>query len=730
MKRLIWTPGIRVASSIFALAALTGQALAANEIEIVVVTAERRSVDLQKTPLAATVLTGDDLARRSVTTVDQLMFTTPSLTVNNFGQGNDFNIRGIGKGESNIQTPSGVVTYRDGIPILGGFVQDEPYYDITDVQVLRGPQGTFGGTNATGGVVFINERNADPTAGYSGYGQLQVGAYADVLAQGAINVPLSDTFAARFAVNAERRDSFYTINKGTGFSGDPGSVQRISARASFLWRPTDSLQVIFKTDYNYFDFGGYPADPSTATNDIFHIGNNAPNMAVDMSLRSVLDVKYTFESGISLRSLTGYQYGRASEVIDLDGGNAAPLTFSDIGIIKIWSQELDLVSPDEGPFTWVLGGFFQHETDDLPPRPGNKQFDIGVPQGIVDVVLTYHTPKQHEAVFGQVAYDITDAVQIQLGGRYNNSTFDLVDSQSTLLFGTPIPGTTFVVPCTGPTPACPVTRSGHEEDSKFTGKVALNWKVTADDFLYAFFATGHKDGGQNTTSNQPANILPEEVRNAEVGWKSSFLEGHIRTQVDAYWNDYKNFQVSLFDPTTQTSPILNAPAAKIMGFEAQAQGAWDHFSFDLSLAYLHSRFGSFFAINGGGTPGLTCALHSGGTDPLCQNLTGEGLVYAPNWTANLGGQYAFDIGDGSTLTPRVDYALVGPQWTSVFHSPGVHLQARNILNAQLSYDWANSWDVTAYATNLTDLHYVAAANVSLRYAGPPLQFGVRLTKGF
>src|SRR5213078_25043 len=107
MKRFVRTGGLRLAAAALATTALVGPALA--EVETVVVTAERRSVDLQKTPLAATVLSGDDLQKRNVTTVDQLMFVTPSLTVNNFGQGNDFNIRGLGKGESNIQTPSGVV---------------------------------------------------------------------------------------------------------------------------------------------------------------------------------------------------------------------------------------------------------------------------------------------------------------------------------------------------------------------------------------------------------------------------------------------------------------------------------------------------------------------------------------------------------------------------------------------------------------------------------------------
>ncbi len=91
------------------------------------------------------MLTGDDLTNKGIVVVDQLMFVTPSATVNNFGQGIDFNIRGIGKGEHNSQTTTGVVTYRDGVATFPGYFTEEPYYDLASVEVLRGPQGTFGG---------------------------------------------------------------------------------------------------------------------------------------------------------------------------------------------------------------------------------------------------------------------------------------------------------------------------------------------------------------------------------------------------------------------------------------------------------------------------------------------------------------------------------------------------------------------------------------------------------
>ena len=243
----------------------------------VVVTAERRTSNLQTTPIAATVLTGAELELKGVNAVDQLQFISPSVTLNNYGQGNSFNIRGIGKSETNSTVTVGVVTYRDGVATFPGYLQSEPYYDIQSLEILRGPQGTFAGQNATGGAVVITE--AAPTFGsYGGYLEGQLGNYDDKRLRGAINLPISSTFAARIAFNSEYRESFHEITGG--YTGHPGRLQSNSVRLSLLWKPTEALTVSLKEDYNHIDMGGFPADPATATNDRFKITNNAFNSAL------------------------------------------------------------------------------------------------------------------------------------------------------------------------------------------------------------------------------------------------------------------------------------------------------------------------------------------------------------------------------------------------------------------------------------------------------------------
>jgi iron complex outermembrane receptor protein len=693
---------------------------AAAPTQEVVVTAERRSVNLQRSALSATVLTGADLVKKGVATVDQLQFVTPNLTVQNFGQGNLFNIRGIGKADGSSSVSVGVITYRDGVASFPGYFQSEPYYDIANVQVLRGPQGTFAGQNATGGAVFINE--VDPSfGGYHGYIQGQYGDYNDAGLQGAVNIPVSDTLALRVAANSEYRDSFYTI---TGpHTGDPGRLQSNSARFSLLWTPTEALKVLFKADYNDINEGGYAADPPTATNDLFHITNNAHNSARDVFGRLVLNISYVLPDGITLKSVSGYQKGTTTLATDYDGTSAANLTLADRGDEQIYSQEFNIISPNAGPLTWVLGGYFQRDMTVFP----TGTFDIGAPFPFGGVTLRENefisgaNPKTTAAGFGQISYNITPALQIQVGARYTSSTSSNHGVSSLII---------------APIAAEFLAQNASESDSKLTGKVALNYTLDPNNFLYVFVATGHKAGGINGVNlvGVPARTFaPEDVTDYEAGWKATNFGGHLRTQIDAFYSDYKDFQVTIADPTvTGLTALYNAPSTtKIYGLEASGQAVFGALSFDFGASYLHSSLGKFFAEDPRFPATGSCNASTGPAAGTCMNLEGNDTPNAPHFTANMGAQYAFPLNNGDTLTPRVAYSHTDGSWATLFEnaSLGDRLSTRDIVNLQLTYQHQD-WLLTAYATNLNDDHYVAAVSSNLRFAGPPRQYGVRLRKDF
>jgi iron complex outermembrane receptor protein len=697
-------------------------------VQEVVVTADRRTTNLQKTAVAATVLSGADLTRKGIVTVDQLQFLSPSLTINNFGQGNDFDIRGIGKGEHNTQTTTGVVTYRDGVATFPGYFQEEPYYDIANLEILRGPQGTFAGQNATGGAVIVTTRDPTIGGGYNGYLLGRYGNYNDTSLQGAVNLPISDTLAARVAFNTEYRDSFYNI--GGPLSGDR-NLSYGSGRVSLLWKPTSSLTVSFKTDYNYLANGGYFGDaiinPLTGklnpTSDLFKFNNNFRTFATDQFVRSVLKVDYVDPgTDITFRSITGYQDGRSAWKGDIDGTDLpAPNYIIDEGVKEtIWSQEFNVISPSKGPITWILGTYYQSNDYNFP----HGQFDIGVPPGLFDEELNGVNNTYTAAVFGQLSFNLPDGFQLQLGGRYSNW------------------GTVNHVNYLVPEFAVNYFQNASEYGSNFTGKVALNWNIDRDNFLYAFVATGAKPGGLNTAlyfangvnfGPPPPPFRQEYVTDYEGGWKASLFDNHVHTQLGVYYNDFQHFQVIIPIPD---NPVLtteeNDPTStKLYGLEASAQGVWGDFAGNIGLGVGHSELGRFYAQDPRLATSGTCNLKTGPLTSTCLNLAGNPQTYAPDVTFDVGAQYNFHLPGGDLLTPAVSFSYISSQWATLFdnRAAGDYLAARDILGATLAWTHG-SFVTTLYGTNLLNDHYVAAVLSPIQLAGPPLQFGVSVMKTF
>jgi iron complex outermembrane receptor protein len=694
--------------------ATADQAVAtATTVAPLTITAERRTINLQTAPVAASVIPGSQLQNEGIESLDDLQFHTPSLTVADFGQGNLFNIRGVGKDLTNVQTPSGVVTYWDGIASFPGFFADAPYFDIANVEVLRGPQGTFAGQNATGGAVFITTNDAR-LGSFSGDIEGQYGNYNDGLLRGFVNVPIGDKLALRIAFNGERRDSFYTVAGPwtTPFHGTPGRQLLGSVRLGVTWQPTDALKIVFKADVNYLDHGGFIGSPTLATPsqlnpaDIFHVNSFINDYATNKGYTLTLNAAYTLPDGIILRSITGWQAGLGNANIDLT--ELFPTaSFEDYGREQIASEELNVVSPDnKGPLSWVGGLYYQHDYVSLLPGGGAPGFDIGLPHGGLDLELNYRTPKTTEAVFGQASYDITPALQLQVGARYTHETFGLTDDSPLLVGGVQVLDPVAV---------------GHTSDSGPTGKVALTWKVDDANTLYAFVATGRKAAGINTTpagiQTAPAAFSPESVTDIEAGWKPIFFDGHLRAQFGGYYSLYKNFQLSFATPNAPTMSFIRnlSGTTTLYGLEAEAQAVFGPWSFNASASYEHSSLGAAQV-----------------TDPVSGQpiqLGGRTAPLAPTWTVSVGAQYAIALGNGGTLTPRVDVSYLDSQWATPYQDFGDFLPSRTLLNAEIAYA-QGPYRLTAFATNAFNLHYIIATNIGLRYAGNPGQYGIRAERRF
>ncbi len=703
-------------------------------VQEVVVTAERRSTNLQTTAIAATVLTGNDLMKKGVFTVDQLQFVSPSITVNNFGQGNDVDIRGIGKGEHNSQTGTGVVTYRDGAATFPGYFQEEPYFDIAGIEVLRGPQGTFSGQNATGGAVIVNTQDPKINGGYTGYLLGHYGNYNDAALQGAINIPISDTLAARVAFNGEHRSSFYNISGP--WTGDP-NVNWGSARLGVLWQPIQQLKILWKTDYDYLQNGGYFGDAMTTkgTGSLFNFSNNYHTFATDQFVRTILKADYVDpSSGITFRSVSSYQQGRTAWKGDIDGmgfvsggvpGAGVDEYIAEAVNERLYSEEINIISPDnKGPFSWIAGAYYQNNRYLFPPG----RFVIGLPSPYgfnenLEGVNNTHS----SAIFGQVTYKIAPGLDIQAGARYS-SWFTANDPVRYYI-------PTFVA--FGYDFRSNVRYTGEN----VTGKVSLNWTIDPNNFVYAFVASGAKPGGLNTALYFGGGITPppfkqEYVTDYEAGWKTRLFNNHVKLQAGAFYNAFRNFQVILPIPNQPTQATeQNVPSiTKLYGVELSAQANFGDLSGSAGLGLQKSELGTFYSIDTRVTAvpaGTTCDLRKGPATSICKNYAGNKQTYAPDFTFNTAVQYNFHIAGGDLLTPSVTYAHISDQWATLYENPsqGDHLAARNIWGATLA--WTHGSYVTSlYAYNLFDDKYVAAIASPIRLAGAPRQFGISVLKLF
>jgi iron complex outermembrane receptor protein len=709
-------------------------------LQEIVITAQRRSENLQTVPIAVTALQGDELKSKSVLSVADLQNESPALSISNSGLTNSVNIRGIGLASGNPNVGNGVATYVDGL-FQPPIVSSNQFYDIADIEVLRGPQGTLVGSNSTGGAIFINSQN--PKIGEDG-GYILVGAgnYGQSSAEGAINLPVNDILAFRAAGEYIKRDSFYT-SLGPVHT-DAGSLDEKSGRLSMLFKP-GSFQALAKVEYTERNTGGYGATPEPGTQyspyastNPFNLDYDSPTENHERGLLTALELRQELPNGITLRSLSGYQDKNIHNLDDYDGTAentvANPqVTYDQYVREREWTEELNVLSPKDENYNWVVGAYLQHNKIDVnihengTTGPGGPTLYIFVPQN-----------KTTTGWFGQLNFKLAPQWELQTGLRY--STFK-VDGDGFVALVLPA----VACPSVG-VPAvwggCEVGNTGgNEQDGRMTGKVALNYSLDDNNLLYGFVARGYKAGGFNSPTS---NFDPETVMDYELGWKSTLLDGHLRTQLGGFYYQYHNFQFQEIILSNGNSGVLNLATATIGGIEATAQAQLGHWGMDGGFAYVHSHLpspGPFVDTHNlpGSASGLAqCAAGqtTGCFDYTPYLVTNDGgpNLYSPTWSANAGLEYTANLADNITLTPRVNYAFVSGQFTSLTYSEVLdYLPSHSLVSAQATLKLFKNWTAELYGTNLANKVYRSGQglnNYNYYFYGPPRQYGIRVGYNF
>lgn len=712
-------PGRSVALAIAVATALgTGVAAAQERVVLdeVVVTAERREVNLQDVPISATVLNADMLAAQGVDNIVEIQQVAPSVAINTYNRSTFINIRGVGIGQSAPTSNPGVAYYIDGVFIPHEQFIAQSFFDIESIEVLRGPQGTLTGQNSTGGAIYVRTP-APSVEGFSGSIDQTIADYDWYRTVGAVNVPLGETFAVRVSGVYDKRGSF-TDNIGPSPS-EPGSGEDRAIRAAMRYQPTDGMT--FDLRYEQFeretDYNAIKNRNDAVTSAPFVIEEDAISFLNQDGYRASLEARIDLSGTLQLRALTSYFDADNEDQADGDrtatalpvpgnlptsGPNTA-LYPGRVGLtrqgLETWVSELNLLSQGDAPLQWVIGGFYMDETTPVEVLRDNRNaVDFVQSNSTIDAEAV----NTSASVFGQVDYALNDAWSVDLGVRYSD------DEQEYTRFMLPGPPPAGCFPCTT------VTQS-----TETTGRVGLKYRASDATLLYATASKGYKAGGVNLDPRL-ASYEPETNKVAELGMKSTLADGRLRFNSAVFYSDYEGIQLSALTPVGPTllPNTLNAAPAQIYGIELEMTGQFGGLGFNAGLSALDSEFTEDALLTDSQTN--------------TNRVVPEGSVvpFAPELTLTAGVEYEFLLGS-TRLTPRVQVSYMDEQLATPFRYEATTVPSRTVADVRVTWLPVEQLRLEAFATNVLDKEYIAVQVQDASSAlggviyGAPRQYGVR-----
>jgi iron complex outermembrane recepter protein len=692
----------------------------------IVVTARRVSESLQRTPVAVTAVSGDALVARGVSDVSAIQQIAPNVTFNptasNSGSSNAavVFIRGIGQSDFYPQVDPGVGIYLDGVYVsrTTGAVLDA--VDVGQIEVLRGPQGTLYGKNTIGGAINITSRR--PANELGGYVEATLGRFGRIDGKVRIDAPLSESIRTAISFATLNRDGYYSQRDfATGREvGRLGDVNALTARFALDADVADGFTLQFTADWTrrreasagstlleVNATGLAPAINNTVTTaptfgipfDARYIsrGNPYVNYGDPRRSRSDLDVwgaaltaNWEISDALTVKSITAYRTSESTSDRDGDGSPALilqPFTLIDQ---KQFSQELQLLgSLWDNRVSYIAGLYFLDE---------RVFFDGPVNIAFVDTDNTANIRNRAYAAFGQLGVNVADGLRLTLGARY---TIDKKRNDARIFATRLIDPATFTSVPPFALPIQLLVDDARRTDEKFTPSVTVDYQFTANVFGYATYSKGFKSGGFSQRIAFPRTAAPafdpETVTNYEAGLKLQTSDRRFRLNMAAFYLDYSNLQVVIFnriEPQTQ-----NGGQATIKGAEAEFQATpVKGLNLSMAVGYLNARYD---AIN----PGTLIPA-------------GANLAYTPDWTLSGSINYDAELGEGWHLRPQADFAYRSAVNFDALNTPSLRQPGYAIVNANISLtDPSSTWRLSVGVSNLTDKRYIVGGFSDLPASG-------------
>ena len=714
-------------------------------LEEVLVTATKVSETIDSTPAAVTALTADMLGPGGIREVRDLAIAVPNLSVGDqFGVNRTF-IRGIGMTSIDLGADGAVAFLQDGAMIPRPSAQLAGFYDLEQVEVLRGPQGTLYGRGATAGVV--NMVTKKPTEELEGYARLTAGNYSAYTAEGAISGPFSDNFMGRIAGKIDRRDG-YGENLYTGKDIDDRDAYAV--RGSLRWQPMDSLDIVFmadyfeEDDYNYaFHYFGPTVVPEDQLPhnllggqtifDYYAARGRKPDQRNIVSDQDPLNqrdgksasalVDWDFAEGWKLKSITAWRDFSRFLRDDLDSSDVDMFGQNNyIEDSESWSQDFTFSGEALG-VRWLMGAnYFSEEMFGEVRVPltnlavlvnfqnANTPGWVDLPAGALDsgnYLQNGDVDVEAYGVFVEGRYAFNDAWALTLGVRYN---YEKREGTGAFVFD-----------------AIGVNVPTDREKSwdKVTPKVLLEYQTGNDGLLYAQFTQGFKSGVINIRSLNDV-IDPEFVDAYEIGYKMPFMDGRASLRAAAFYYDYTDLQVGFVNEQSVVETV-NAASAENKGIELELVARLtEGLTAELSATWLDATYTEFVTGD-----------YRNNFEPT--DLSGNNLQNAPEYTARVALQYQRPIAAGGSFIGRLEGSYQDDVYFTEFNNSDAFQEAYGLLNMSAGYEGGDGrWSVTGWVRNATD-ELVISNNIitaplygSVRVGSllPPRTYGLTLALNF
>ncbi len=726
-------------------------------IATVVVTARRTAENLQKVPVAVTAFSAKDLERQQIKSAQDLNGVVPSLVVSTgstLRNSETPTIRGQG---ATFGASPGVVIYYAEVPLPSDFFNNQQggpgkFFDLADLQVLKGAQGTLFGRNTTGGALVLEPHKPDPA--FEASLKSELGNFEARGAEGILNVPvIEDQLFLRLGAKYYERGGF-TENIATGAELDSRGFRTF--RLGLMWKPTDGIQNYLLGYYTHSaDNGtsqvleqinrtvtlgpinvGCAAVAASAASVEGHFATNYTNCgsdivaaqqargvrAVDLSTSpdDILDTggaidnfNYEISDALTLRNIASYQTYKHHYRWDEDGSNLPLNDFnnpddSNSSDFETYTEELQVQGRAWGGGLKYVGGVYYQYL-----QPTGVQQNLGLQLGLIDTRASFDIKTRSYGPYAQATYDMgtlvdaLDGLNVTAGARYTSD-----DSSGTATSGSYFTGAPNPLFRVGGVPI-----SSSVKNSAPTYTFGVDYKVPTT-MLYAKVSRGYKSGGISPQAVTPSRYtyMPEFVLNYEIGSKSDFRIGDVPARINSalYYTDYTDIQKTATDNNGPQfgAATINAAKASISGFETDiTMQPLEGLTVVANYSFTYAKYGDFTLPLAALTPQEDCTgqkITNGGT----MQLQCVPFNYVPRHQGSLTARYQLPIAESlGTIEGSATYSFIDRQYTSPITvpdaEPGAWLGAYGLLNASLNWSsiYRSAFDLQMFGANLTDRTY-------------------------